>query len=350
MKYIQITACLFLVIMCGCRQNKFIDADKITRSDFAETRALKGIVTEIKPVAIVGKILCVDTLLLTLNAQSFDAANVFSLKTNQKLKQSISVGRGPNEMLQPQSVQVCGDSIWFFDTAQGKLMGTNIQQLTSDSSMQFTAINLSINGLAQNALWTKDKRHITTDCFDAPKSRFSIYDRAGEKVMECGVLPFNTVESEDPFLAVESAISTMNTLSNGNTVVAYKRSDILEVYDERFTLKRRVWGPDYFLPSLKVVSDGTKTWMSSGGDEYDAYFSPVIVNDEIWVIYSGRKFDPDTHSYLNNTIYVFDHALNPLRILQLDIPIFTFTVDPTHKVLYAVTVIEGEDRIIKYAY
>ena len=68
----------------------------------------------------------------------------------------------------------------------------------------------------------------------------------------------------------------------------------MEVYDVSGHLIKRIHGPEHFFPDVKEQSYGEKTKVSASPNESrDAYFCPAIVGEEIFVLYSGKLYNPD---------------------------------------------------------
>lgn len=73
------------------------------------------------------------------------------------------------------------------------------------------------------------------------------------------------------------------------------------------------------------------------GKTRDAYFSPVNVGDEFWVLFSGKSESEDGYNILAEQIFVFGWDGTPRRILNLDKGVFAFTVNEKMKKIYGIS-------------
>jgi hypothetical protein len=80
----------------------------------------------------------------------------------------------------------------------------------------------------------------------------------------------------------------------------------------------------------------------------EAYNSPVIVNDEIFVLYSGA-YDTGTGDYMKEHILVYDMEGKPLRRYRLSEKIFCIEIDAKNKIIYGITD-SPEFHLLKFNY
>ncbi|MCD7938002.1 MAG: TolB-like 6-bladed beta-propeller domain-containing protein, partial [Tannerellaceae bacterium] len=123
-----------------------------------------------------------------------------------------------------------------------------------------------------------------------------------------------------------------------------KLTDLIEIYDLSGNLIRRLHGPDGFYPNVKQKkwADGAST--VSTRESRDAYFEPCVVEDMVFVIYSGAEYE----NRETKTILVFDKDGNPLKQFKLSENIFTFAADEKSKMIYVSTMEDFE--IKRFAY
>ncbi|MGV8096463.1 MAG: BF3164 family lipoprotein [Mangrovibacterium sp.] len=139
---------------------------------------------------------------------------------------------------------------------------------------------------------------------------------------------------------------------DGRICLSYNLTDLIEFYDSDGILKKRVHGPDHFFPVIEQRERGEGVGVRSiEGKTRDAYFSPVVSDSMIYLLYSGRFFDLNvTESlYLVNQIFAFDWDGTPSKRFILDIPIFWFTVDEKQKKIYGLTDVP-DFRVIEYQF
>lgn len=204
--------------------------------------------------------------------------------------------------------------------------------------------------MPNNTLIVSDRVFINS--INYPDYRFSIYDMEGNFVMNTGELP-DSGEEQTPLEKLESYVNNMVLSPNNEFIfVAYLQTDLIEIYYKTGTLKARTHGPDRFFPARKEVSMGEGKRVSTKiGETRDAYFSPVAFEDEIWVLYSGKLWDPAApySSELANKIIVFDWNGKPIRIYTTDIGMFSFAIDRNTHTIYGLTV-NPEFGIVAFDY
>lgn len=89
--------------------------------------------------------------------------------------------------------------------------------------------------------------------------------------------------------------------------------------------------------------------MQVKGQTRDAYFCPVNMEDEFWVLFSGKSESEEDYSILANQIFVYGWDGTPRRILNLNEGIFAFTVDKKNKKIYGISD-SPEFHIISFSY
>ncbi len=120
--------------------------------------------------------------------------------------------------------------------------------------------------------------------------------------------------------------------------VCYNWTDLIDIYDKEGHSLNRIHGPRYFASHFEEFNDG-KVISSSRvkGKTRDAYFSPVNVGDEFWVLFSGKSESEDGYNILAEQIFVFGWDGTPRRILNLDKGVFAFTVNEKMKKIYGIS-------------
>lgn len=342
-----------LIFICICLQacSGIATVDKdFSWEDFGEIRQLNAEFMDVDfwGVPTDGYVIS-DSLLVTLNLNG-GLLSFYDINSGTLISENLRRGRGPGELLSARNMQICGDSIWVFDIYQTGLFCFNIKDLLNNKDYQIQH-EIRLNAHTGNMICIDRNKNVLASTSDAPFSRFCIYDSAAVLTGSYGSLPF--YEEAHAELAMHNADATFALASDGKIIVVYKGADILEVYSPDFKLLHRVRGPDGFLPDNEVQDIGASSFRIKAGENYrDAYFRPFVIQDEVWVIYSGRRFDPYSKvpGHFNEYIFVFDHDLNPLRAYKTDIPFYSISVDPSNKCVYSLTEREGEPELVKFSF
>ena len=309
-KSIRILMSVFLVLLSSCQSNeKYSDAECISFSDFGEVIYLKGDSVAfddilLKPV----KIHLVDSILIMKNRNTEYAYYIFNILTKKKIGERVSFGIGPNEMIDPRFIPSTDDNAWIFDK------------------------NRKILNICDRQKVLKEENN----------KRFGLFNLEGDTICYKGEYP--TLSSlQTNIEQVEGFINEFTAnVEEDRVFVSYKRTDLIECYDTDMNLIKRIHGPEHFFPEVHQVGDRIRT---NKGTERDAYSFPLSVGKKVFVLYSGKVFNPRNHDYLKDKILVFDWNGNPQQCYQLDIPIFDFAVDEKSRIIYGLT---DSRRVILY--
>lgn len=284
-----------------------------------------------KPV----KIYSFDSILIVNNMAMDTLIDVYNLNANKYICSNIPAGSGPEELLILSNIQERDSFISFYDQMKNKIFTYRKCDLLQNSPKVIKVTQLEEP--ANNAFITPCNNIIATS-FNTENKRFSLFDLSGKFMQYIGDYP-NYKASLSNYEAIESFICHM-AVKDTIVVLAYNRTDLLEIYDSNGILKRRIQGPDHFFPAIKQIEEGEKVhFQESIGKSRDAYFSPVIYKNEIWVLFSGKYFDPyhSSSNYLNNIILVFDIEGNIKRKYILSEPIISFTINSDRNILYGIS-------------
>lgn len=343
---------LLILILYSCTKEKinYKNSTAFTMTDIPAQEILTGEMIEVEDILRPIKIYIKDTLLFTIDNNGEFFVNSYLFKPDiKKIGDFIEFGSGPNEFLDLKSLQFVDSLVWGFDKQRSRLNQYSYSQfLVKGDITPYKTISLK-ETMSNRALVVNNKIFINSLSY--PDARFSIYDMEGHFLLNAGELP-DSGEEQTPLEKLESYFNNM-VLSPDNELifVAYLQTDLIEIYDKDGNLKVRRQGPDHFFPARKEINDGAgKRVLSKIGETRDAYFNPVAFNDEIWVLYSGKLFDPSIpNNELVNKIIVFDWDGKPIKVYTTDIGIFSFAVDRNHHVIYGIT-INPEFSIVTFKY
>lgn len=326
-------------------------AELFTQQSFPEHKSVKG---EILPLEIISKpvgLACKDSILFVNNTAVEHMIYCYNLNTYQKVGEFIPFGTGPNEMLSIKNISIDKDSVWISTFQPSKLYQFDIKQFYRQQEV-IPCRETELRDGTLNSIIPMNENEIVTTSYRADNNRLSFYDYNGKHIRDIGTYPdfgkeLTISEQHEAFLC------TLIKLPGQRILLAYMNTDLLEIYDTKGNLIKRMHGPDHFFPSAKETKMMGGTMVISDKDAKGAYFNPLLIGDEIWIIYSGNSFTPkgpDSYDHLfQNKIYIFDQELNPLRTLSLDIPIATLAVNPADKSFYGISM-QPEVVIVKYQY
>lgn len=344
-RYVSL-AVLFLLGLGACQSGtKYPDAQVFSFSDFKETRLLKGETVTFddilwKPV----KIHLVDSFLIMKNRNTELAYHIYNIMSRKKVGECVSFGLGPDEMIDPRFISSNDSSIWILDKNWQTLNMCDRRKFLEDNVMEINK-KIDFRDFCDNIAYLPGKGFVAS-LFNADYKRFCLFNLNGDTLSTKGDYP------ESPALQtylekIEGFIGDFAVSEDGKKVlVSHKRTDLLEYYDADMNLIKRVHGPEQFFPGIHQAGERIET---DKGATKDAYFFPLTVGENIFLLYSGRVFNPMHHNYLKERILVFDWDGNPQQCYQLDTPIFDFAVDKEAGIIYGLTD-QPESHIVRFKF
>ena len=337
-------------IAISCTNNdSYKDAKFISFSDFGNSILLNGTTLEfddllMRPVDIIFQ----DSFLIMKNRGTEYHFHVFDPFDKKKKCELISFGSGPDEMIEPVILSSDDRFIWILDKEKRAVSKCSLN-ISSDTSYINILKKVDISEYADKAAILSDESIISV-VLNPMMKRFCIFNNIGQLVNNFGEYPecnldLTMYEKMEAFFC-----DFIINHEKQKIFMSYKQTDLIDIYNLEGQLIKRMHGPDVFLPFVKQEQNGDYIKVKSQyGKTRDAYFVPRSAKNEVFVLYSGRVYDRDIVSYLNNTILVFDWEGNPIRAYKLDEPIYSFDVDYNNRTIYALS--DNPDfHVIKYSY
>ena len=342
--------CSFFICFISCNKKEhYQNTSEITFGSFGSPVYLKAETVDLDaPLMKPRRVIQIDSFLFAQNVQTEFFVDRYNMNTLKKTGEYITFGGGPDELLWLHKIQQKDSSTWFFDSQKRTFTQYGVRDLCEKDTFTFQQ-KVRIEDPFSDVLALPDNRFVAT-ILSSQHKRLTFYDAKGKMIETTGDFPsfgkeFTKIETLEGYVCEMVLSSDIKKI-----ILFYKQTDLVEVYDVSGHLIKRIHGPEHFFPDVKEQSYGEKTKVSASPNESrDAYFCPAIVGEEIFVLYSGKLYNPDQPSYLLNQLFVFDKNGNPQKQFELSEPIFTFTVDPVKHVIYGLTD-NPEFRILKYSY
>lgn len=348
-KKIQIILLLSgLFLSCSQEHKNYVDASLIEYGDFEDVKNLKAemIVDMDSFILAPIQLQVYDTLLAVMNSRADKMVHIFNLKSKKKIAEHISVGQGPNEMLVPRFVENDGNSVQVSDLMTSVVSKYDCRDfMGQEEPVSIERTTLEKRSFGEIRLLNKK--------FVGPTRKASCllykFNERGEVVDSIGSYPKVSWETTDMEKIDMYAFSFTTNLQD-KIAVCYNWTDLIDIYDDRGKLCNRIHGPKFFVSHFKEFNDGKVTSTSSvKGQTRDAYFCPVNVGDEFWVLFSGKSESEENYSILANQILVYGWDGTPRKVLNLDKGIFAFSVDKKNKKVYGISD-DPDFHIISFSY
>lgn len=346
MKNIFYLLVLFTTIS-SCSQNKqYPKAILFGKEDF-ETIEIKGKIIEFDDMIMSPTQLMVyDTLLITCNNQAEKLFHIFNLSNKKKIGECISLGQGPMEMLMPTFINQ-DDSVIIFDMMNSKLFKYSIPEFINNP----VPTPNSIIEIEKKPFWSEinmiNNKYIGVSYEpDAPCYTFSL---KGDMIEKFGKYPessskYTNLEIVDAYRAI------LTTNKKNRVAICHFFTDLIDLYDENGFLVKELYGPDHFFTSFKEFNDGERMGSNAIPETYrDAFYSPVNVGEEFFVLYNGKYLNKPGYDLLAKDIFAFDWNGNPTRHFILDHGVLRISVDKKNKKIYGISD-SPEYHIVEYSY
>jgi hypothetical protein len=341
--YLLFLLTILIIPSCNKKISLYEGAQVVSSKDFGEKIKLLGEELGFDCIWEPHRIKLLDSLFLVINAKTDYHIQILNPKTLSEVGQFISYGKGANEMIHPELVKSFNSNIWIFDQPS-----QNLYEFLSDSFFSDLPPNpirtIKLQEKSDNVAVLSENQIISLTTLTG-KRRFNSFDINGKYQEIKGVYP---VKGDSEANLIMSYTGDYTTNFKNRILMTYYYTDLIEIYDFEGNLIKRIHGPNLFYPAFKEASDGEYRGIRSSEDSKFAYISPICVNNEVFILYSGKKYrDPD--SELCNMIMVFDWEGNPLRQYELDKNVFTITVDAENKIIYGLSV-NPEFCIVRFKY
>lgn len=336
--HIKLLFILFCVFISCNSKREYENTETFSIHSIKQTSVLKGTTIPLyEPVMRPVKVFTIDSFLILINAQTETFIDRYNLNTLQKTGEYITFGSGPEEMIAPIGVITNDSTVGILDGGKQTLFLFNKKEFCYASS-PVSYKSISFDDLTDNIKVLKNDNLVTT-IRSYKHQRLSFFNKNGEFIETKGEYP--VIKNENISITEKLAGYVCSIVLNeerNKIFIAYQQTDLIEIYDINGDLIVRRQGPDYFFPSIIVQKNGEEeTIRYTKGETRDAYFCPTIYKDEIYVLYSGKIYDPANYKFNKDKIFVFDWEGNPIRIYNLETPIFSFTIDQQTGILYGLS-------------
>lgn len=327
----------FFVLICSCQPSeKYQNAITFSLEDFRKQERLEGKSLQLEDLEMPTMVRIKDSMLFVINSRGYRFLNVYNLNNKEKVQEVVDVGSGPEELIMCNSMQIVNDKVYLSDIQQNKFVIHDIPTLmTEDKPKADTSFNVR-NVIMQNPLWLSENRFVAND-LRGENQVLTFFDRDGGIEDIKTPFPFYKDEPEDPFLQKRMFESRLTVNPSYEKIYAtYISTDLIDIYDVKGNLERRLHGPAQTFPLMKIVNTPMGRTVSPEKDNQMAYLSPIATDDKLWVLYYGKSREPNK-PFLADQLLVFSYDGDPMVQYSLDTPIFNFCVDETKRRIYGIT-------------
>jgi hypothetical protein len=342
MKNYITTIFIILFFFLGCVKEKN-NSTFIFDKESIELVSLKSDSISIREILNPFDILYSNDLLFISLASGNNLFLVYDLFNNKVRGEYIGKGRGPQELLGIQSISKNAkqNTLTLYDAITSKYIVCSIPDLEKDSLYIIKSGEAKLNPYKEQVLYTND----SSITYLGLETRLVSQNSVGQKIGSFGDYKiYNNNEKEMWIHKIYKAQIAYNEKTN-QFAIFDRLTDKVEFYNDQ-KLTKVVSGPDSFKEEYKIISTGGGYALGHYRDKTRIAYGCVVSNSKsIFALYSGETFGND--GIHHNTIIQFDWNGNPVRIYNLDIPVNSFDVDWTHKIIYGLNT-ENTPIILKF--
>lgn len=332
--YVRSMLLLLAGALCACTsQHTYEQTETFTWSDLSEPVALQGdsVVFDEAPLKPT-RVAVVDSFLLTKNQNVERFFYLYDVDTKQKKGERIPFGSGPEEMIDPVWMPLPDGDFGVLDRNQQRMDVYPGHSLLVNDSVK-PVKRIAFNELLLNMIALPGVGFISSTIQGEDK-RFALFNFDGKRVSYFGDYPEAYREGTAYEKYMEFTADLAAKPDGSRWVVAHRLTDLIEIYDNQLRLVKRIQGPDGFFPEMEEVGGQ----MRHSKEERETYSFPFATDDYIYVLYDGRVYDWESPTrYLRDKLLVFDWEGNPVAYYQLSDPVFHFTIDVRHGMLYGLS-------------
>ena len=333
---LKIHILLIITLITSCHESeKYKNASMFSFRDFKTTIQLNTTTIEfdeeiMRPLSFVKS----DSLLIMQNIMTKNMLYVYNINSRKKMGEFISFGNGPNELLRIKNMQLVGRDLYISDTQKRVVYKYDVNDFHGVTGNLIPKQKVVIEDFFYNLAYTENGYVATA--MNPDNKRLVFYNSQGEKEFSAGEYPYYGKE----LTVVEKAEGFISSIAichkNKQIYLFGMTTDLIEIYDFNGKLLKRLHGPDQIFPQVKEIGsvDGFSKVSSMGKSRF-TYNRPLIVDDEIYVSYSGNLQTINEGTPRIYHILVFDLDCNPIRRYELPKSIVAFTVDSETKLIYA---------------
>jgi len=292
------------------------------------------------------KMVLMDSLLFVLDLKTDNFVHVYDLNSKKMICEGVTIGNGPNEIV---SADICPsykkDHFCLLEKSKSEVRLYDIRQLVEHNEwLPFSTITFEDQVTCAEIM--SPSVIVAENMYDS-LFKFNYYDFNGKLTGKGGGY-YQIMDGQSLQEHKDGYMFRFVTNHKDRIFVTHVLTDMVEVYDGKGTLLKRMLGPDGFLPDVKMKNNGPYSVVASNSDSKDAYFNLRTAGDEVFIQYTGTVSGPTTPSIFDK-LFVFDWDGKPLRRYRLSENTPFFVVDPVRRIIYGVAQCP-EYQLVSYKY
>lgn len=316
--------------------------EQFDKGDFQKTIKLKGelFLSENLNYPIRLKVSSEANSVFVTDSKSDQLVKVFNLESGEFVGSFVRRGMGPGELQNASDIEIfANDNLLVVNGAvQRRMDFYDLDKvLEGNSPMPKTTLTFRTTSISTPKYLGRDRFLDLNDTNEGnPSARFNLISSKDKIISSHGDFPDFEITRNLENLKSQVFYAFLGTnKEHSHFIIANGYTDLLEIYDSKYRLTKRIQGPDGFEPNMKLNDIGNGYMVVPTKETMLTYTAPVVGKDGFFVMYRGQSMSvPGYHS---QTIFSFDMTGKPLNMYELDVPIFSFDIDWQNNVLYGLT-------------
>jgi hypothetical protein len=334
---------VILSLLIGCEEKKDVFfSDKVFNIN-------NSILIEEEKLLDPWDILLIDSVLVIANDRGQPAIEIYDLQGNASQK-FLTLGQGPEEVLQIGNLQEINHNLFVYDLYQKKFLEYDYNKIIKLTVLKPDSVH-SYSFILKDSARLINKLLIGPDCLigvlQVSASRIALMDAGGNVLSRGGDYPAKTIPNLSDYENAGLYGSALVLNQNGTKIaLATYRADMIDIFDISDKSMKTVWSHQGFLPhNLKVIQMGNIDRAVMTDESQYGYADIASSNKYIYAIYTGRSLKEKNYSY-GNIIRVVSWDGKEKFELHTDVDINRLTVSKDDKIIYAIAGNENDDPVI----
>lgn len=339
---------LILMFTSCIHGEKYEGTESFTWNDFTEVRSLQGTTLSFDSLVMCPTdILVRDSILLLIDKYEDRQIQLYNLDTMKKIGSRINSGQGPNDVLQPIFMGSDNENLRISDMVTSRVLEYSLIDFIKNEKTE------PLTRIQTEKRMMPCVEQMGNDIYGyimSPKHQIAIFDTMDGKLkQEIVEFPESSITYTDTE-RMDAYYMNFATNDRDRLAVCYSMTDLISFYRKDGTLIKQIHGPEGFFPYFKEIHHGEVVTSSMDRDRNrDAYFSPVNVGNQLFVLFDGEHVSAPDHDMLCEYILTFTWDGIPQMAYKLDDPVFAFTVDAEKRKIYGISN-SPEYHIIEFTY
>lgn len=335
-KYHQLHLLLFLVIYInfivfnGCKSKDSLQ--KIP--DIKGTKVISS-----DSLGHIREILISNNFLILLDSSPLNGESqlrMYDLKSFKFLYKTGRIGSGPGEFRQGMSLNKIEDGKKGFSLLDLSFKKVLIYQIDGSGKLDYSdAVSLK-EGRAYMPVVVDDST-IYSLGLELFSGRFAKYNYKGNLLETLGDIPPGKEKDTPVPVHLQACKGIMRMTHDANKfIVSYQFADLIDIYDKKGMLLKRIVGKNGTPPKYRtIIRGGYPTFVLDDKEAILGYLDIRVIDNYILALFSGES--AATAQYESNKIKVFNFEGKLIKTVILDTKISQIEIDSTNNRLLAVS-------------